>query len=79
MSWLNKVVSKIKGVDPFYNGIPMEHLALYQHYFNKVISQVDVESHTRWISGESCETQQLDKNADIIEHIILKRGGSRGD
>jgi len=71
-------MSKLKGIDPFYEDLKTEQLALYQHYFSKVIGSIDVMNNTRWSRSEPYDRARLSADDAIMEKIIVEEASREG-
>lgn len=78
MSILSNVKSKITGVDPFYEEVRREEIGLYQHYFEKVINSIDIDTQTMWSKSEDYNREQMAQDEDAMEKIIAKEAVREG-
>jgi len=72
------LMSKLKGIDPFYEDLKIEQLALYHHYFSKVICSIDIINNTRWSRRESYDKARLEADEEIMERIIVEEASREG-
>jgi hypothetical protein len=72
------LLSKLKGIDRFYEDVKPEQIGLYQHYFNKVIWAVDVANSTRWSQSESYDRKRLALDDEVMEKIIVDEAAREG-
>ncbi len=79
------IISKIQtrhlypSSDPYYSDIRIEHIALYQHYFNQIIKNIDLKNCQNWLldlsgSGQECNhnSDQLDKDIQYLVGVLDK-------
>ena len=71
-------LSRLKGVDPFYEDVNLEQIALYQHYCGKVLRAVDVPNSTRWSKSEPYDRARLDADDEVMENIIVGEAAHEG-
>ncbi len=69
MSIFSKVKNKIIGIDSFYGEVQREQIGLYQHYFDKIINSVDIDTQTKWSKSEKYNREQMAKDEDAMEII----------
>jgi len=72
------LLSKLKGIDPFYEDVKPEQIGLYQHYFAKVIRAVDVSNSTRWSRSERFDRARLAADDEVMEKIIVDEAAREG-
>ncbi len=78
MSFLSKMKNKIKGIDPFYEEVKTEQIDLYQHYFSKLISSIDIDTQTKWSQSKDYNRQQMAKDEEVMEKIVGVEAASEG-
>ena len=78
MSIFSRIKKSAKGIDPFYEELDIEKIALYQHYFNKVINTIDVDNHTRQARRKEYDKQQMEMDEEIMEKIIAVKASTAG-
>lgn len=78
MGILSGIKNKIKGIDPFYEQIKNEQIDLYQHYFNKIILSIDIGNQTKWSKSQSYNKEQMNKDDDLMENIIINEAKKEG-
>lgn len=78
MGIFSGIKNKIKGIDPFYEQIKNEEIGLYQHYFNKIILSIDISNQTKWSKSQGYNKEQLDKDDDLMENIIINEAKKDG-
>jgi hypothetical protein len=71
MGIFSRVKDKVKRIDPFYEEIKTEQIGLYQHYFIKLISSIDIDTQTKWSQSEQYDKEQMAKDEEIMENIIV--------
>ena len=72
------LLSKLKGIDPFYEDVKPEQILLYQHYFAKVIGAVDVSNSTRWSRNERYDRARLAFDDEVMEKVIVDEASPEG-
>lgn len=72
MGLLDFLSGKPKITEPAYDDIPMEHIALYQYFFEKIIDFVDVENYTKWAKGHKHDRSQHDVDDERMEKFVFK-------
>jgi len=70
--------SRLKGIDSFYADVNVEQIALYQHYFKKVINAVDVPNNTRWSRSEPYDRVRFEADDEVMYKIIVEEAASEG-
>jgi hypothetical protein len=73
-----RMLSKLKGIDPFYEDMKVEQIALYQHYFAKIIQAVDVSNSTSWSRSEPYDRSRLAADDEVMEKIIVGEAAREG-
>lgn len=69
---------KFEVADSFYKDINIEHLALYQHYFLKIVRLIDVANNTRWSRSETHDRTRLAADDATMEKIIIGEAACEG-
>lgn len=69
MSFLSGIKNKFKSIDPFYEDVKMEQIDLYQHYFSKLISSIDLDTQTKWSQSKDYDRKQMEKDEEIMGKI----------
>ncbi len=77
MSIFSKVKNKITGIDSFYGEVQREQIGLYQHYFDKIIDSIDIDTQTKWSKSEKYNREQMEKDEDAME-IIANEAAREG-
>lgn len=72
------LLSKLKGIDPFYEDVEVEQIGLYQRYFAKVIGAVDVWNNTQWSRSECYDRARLAADDEVMEKIIVEEATRKG-
>lgn len=72
------LLSKMKGIDPFYEDVKPEQIGLYQRYFTKVIRAVDVANSTRWSRSGRFDRARLEADDGAMEKIIGDEAAREG-
>lgn len=72
------LLTKLKGIDPFYADVKPEQIGLYQHYFAKMIGAVDVSNSTRWSRSEHFDHARLAVDDEIMEKIVVDEAAREG-
>lgn len=78
MGFLKHLTNKVKGIDPLYNIVQTEQIRLYQHYFEKVINSIDVNTQTNWSLNKPYSQLQFKKDEETMERIILGEAAREG-
>ena len=63
--------AKLLGIDPAYDNVRTGQLPRYQHYFERVLASVDLDTQTNWGMSRPYNKQQFLKNEEAIERIIV--------
>lgn len=78
MRFLKDLLNKAKGIDPFFEEVRPEQVELYQHYFAKVISSVDIDTETNWSMSKPYNKEQMKRDEAIMEKIIAGEAAAEG-
>lgn len=62
MSFFSKVKKKLEGVDPQYEEVKLEQIDIYQKYFIKVISSIDIDTQTKWSQSKEYSKSQMNRD-----------------
>lgn len=71
MGVLSLLRAKILGIDPEYDIVKTSQLPRYQHYFERIICVVDLETQTNWGLSRPYNKQQFWKDEEAMETIIV--------
>ena len=72
MGLLDFISGKPKITEPAYDDIPMEHIALYQYFFKKIINFIDVDNYTKWARGEKYDKAQIDIDDERMGKFVFR-------
>lgn len=75
LSWIKKTAIDI---DPFYEEIEKDQIASYQEYVKKLINLIDIENHTKWAQRKLYNKQQMNKDEQTMENIIVNQAAKEG-
>jgi len=78
MRIFKSLISKVRGIDPFFEEVKKDQIGLYQHYFSKVIRSIDVDTETNWSMSKPIDNEQFRKDETIMEEIIVVEAATEG-
>jgi hypothetical protein len=67
---LKRLSLRLKGVHPFYAEMKRTQIALYQHYFNRMIAVADVKNLTDRSHGRPYSQESYDKDYKVLDAIL---------
>jgi len=73
-----KLKAKLLGHAEFYSDLAASQVAMYQLYFDKVMSEVDVLNNTHWSRGQQYDRIRLSLDDKAMERIIAKEAVAAG-
>lgn len=71
MGILNTLRAKFLGIDPAYDNVRASQLPRYQHYFERLLAAVDLETQTNWGMNRPYDKQQFRRDEEVMERIIV--------
>lgn len=75
---LKQLLNKIRGIDPFYEDIRAEQIALYQHYFDRIIAVIDIDNNTERAQGGTYDEDRFHEDDDIMANVVVNEAQREG-